>query len=238
MCAAPAALGGGRPGLSLGGGGGGGRPGLSLGGGGGGGRPALNLGGGGGGGNELSAVMDAIFPPEGFRGMKVQNDFAQQYELGRQVGTGASCVVRLCRHRKYGTVHAVKVFSPKFAIANKRNLFQEVKILASLRHPNIIRLQAVFETDEELFLVMELASVEVFDLVAREGPLPEPIAKVRPAPPRPAAPRRATLRFCNLPPTPLPVLLIGDPVSARRRSHAASSTRWRTRTRAASSTAT
>merc|ERR1719254_471200 len=60
---------------------------------------------------------------------------------------------------------AVKSFKKKGLSARKRaELKSEVEIYLSLDHPHIARLDRVFETDEDLHLVMEfMAGGELYD---------------------------------------------------------------------------
>lgn len=52
----------------------------------------------------------------------------------------------------------------------KKNLQMETDILRKVRHPNIIQMNEIFETDEYLFLVMELVTGgELFDKIVEKG---------------------------------------------------------------------
>lgn len=49
---------------------------------------------------------------------------------------------------------------------------REIKILKKVRHPHIIQLYQIIETDNELYLVMEHAnSGELFDYIVKNGRL-------------------------------------------------------------------
>lgn len=51
---------------------------------------------------------------------------------------------------------AVKIIDKTNLEVNKESLKTEVKILKSVRDPNIVDLYDVYETDTKVFLVMEL----------------------------------------------------------------------------------
>src|SRR5205085_1216835 len=52
----------------------------------------------------------------------------------------------------------------------KKNLQMETDILRKVRHPNIIQMSEIYETDEYLFLVMELVTGgELFDKIIEKG---------------------------------------------------------------------
>ena len=54
--------------------------------------------------------------------------------------------------------------------AYKKNLDIETEILRKVDHPNIIKLIEMFDTDEYLFLVMELVlGGELFDRIVEKG---------------------------------------------------------------------
>jgi len=81
------------------------------------------------------------------------------------VGSGCSGPVQLARSIKGDKLYAVKSFKlksmPDRKIAELKN---EVEIYLSLDHPHIARLQDVYETPEDLHLVMEfMAGGELYD---------------------------------------------------------------------------
>ena len=53
---------------------------------------------------------------------------------------------------------------------------REAEGAARVQHPNVVRVRDTFTEDGLAFMVMELAVGSLADLVAREGPLPPPIA--------------------------------------------------------------
>ena len=49
---------------------------------------------------------------------------------------------------------------------------QEIRILKSLRHPNVVELKEVLASRQQIFMVMELVhGGELFDKIIAEGPM-------------------------------------------------------------------
>ncbi|KAF9286360.1 hypothetical protein BGZ68_003011 [Mortierella alpina] len=99
------------------------------------------------------------------------------YLLGKTLGKGSSGCVKLARHRKTNEQVAVKIIS-KASLANKaavhRGIEREIAIMKLIKHPHVIRLYDVYETEKELFLVMEYVSGgELFEYLVNKGRLEE-----------------------------------------------------------------
>lgn len=65
----------------------------------------------------------------------------ENYDVLRPVGRGAFAVVHLCKHKATGQPVVVKSFSTSLAELSPKGraeLAQEVKLLAHLKHPNIV----------------------------------------------------------------------------------------------------
>jgi len=78
--------------------------------------------------------------------------------IGKILGKGAFGKVNLCVHKLSGKMVAIKSLK-KSALKTEESmqkLFNEIKILKQLKHPNIIRLYETFETEARFFIVMEL----------------------------------------------------------------------------------
>ncbi|KAF9343850.1 hypothetical protein BGX26_005131, partial [Mortierella sp. AD094] len=85
--------------------------------------------------------------------------------------------VKLARHRKTNEQVAVKIIS-KASLVNKaaihRGIEREIAIMKLINHPHVIRLYDVYETEKELFLVMEYVSGgELFEYLVNKGRLDE-----------------------------------------------------------------
>lgn len=81
------------------------------------------------------------------------------------LGSGMSGPVRLAKKKDSGTKVAVKSFKKKGLGAEKRTEMQsETEIYLALDHPHVARLEHVFETSEDLHLVMEyMEGGELYD---------------------------------------------------------------------------
>ena len=73
------------------------------------------------------------------------------------LGTGASGPVRLCTSRQTQTKFALKRLCKLQIKSEKLGLLRaEIAIMTELDHPNILRLIEYFETDDEVYLILEL----------------------------------------------------------------------------------
>ena len=103
---------------------------------------------------------------EGYVGNQAQ--FDALFELGNIIGRGQSSVVKLVRRRdNHQQIYACKIIDKFAGIATQR-LRDEIKVLMTVRHPNIVSLHAVFETDRELRLIVDYVSGgELFDRIVK-----------------------------------------------------------------------
>ncbi|KAF9965765.1 hypothetical protein BGZ70_004151 [Mortierella alpina] len=88
----------------------------------------------------------------------------------------AGCV-KLAHHRKTTEQVAIKIIS-KASLANRaavnRGIEREIAIMKLINHPHVIRLYDVYETEKELFLIMEYVSGgELFEYLVNKGRLDE-----------------------------------------------------------------
>ncbi|XP_043196738.1 serine/threonine-protein kinase SIK3-like isoform X2 [Amphibalanus amphitrite] len=102
-----------------------------------------------------------------------------QYELEQTIGKGNFAVVKLATHIITQAKVAIKIINKtKLDADNLNKIMREVKIMKILRHPHIIRLYQVMETEKMIYLVMEYASKgEIFDHMVANGPLKESEAR-------------------------------------------------------------
>jgi serine/threonine-protein kinase HSL1 (negative regulator of Swe1 kinase) len=121
------------------------------------------------------------------------------WQLGKTVGVGGTCKVRLVKHACTGDVAVAKIIEKSTAdrvrarsLANLTKsleapetketysralpvaLEREIVIMRLLRHPNIVRLYDVWENKNDIYLIMEnVEGGELFDFLAERGALPE-----------------------------------------------------------------
>lgn len=102
------------------------------------------------------------------------HDHRANYELLATIGQGSFAKVMLGRHLSTGTLVAVKIIEQRAAEVLGRPLLHEVRCLAALSHPNIIRLFDVINATEQLVLVMELVPEgDVDDFLHKNGRMSE-----------------------------------------------------------------
>eukprot|EP01054_Gregarina_sp_Poly1_P010509 Gregarina_sp_Poly_1__10508@NODE_770_length_6346_cov_91_421086_g567_i0_p1_GENE_NODE_770_length_6346_cov_91_421086_g567_i0NODE_770_length_6346_cov_91_421086_g567_i0_p1_ORF_typecomplete_len851_score104_80Pkinase/PF00069_25/2_9e73Pkinase/PF00069_25/1_1e03Pkinase_Tyr/PF07714_17/2_2e42Pkinase_Tyr/PF07714_17/4_3e02EFhand_7/PF13499_6/3_1e12EFhand_7/PF13499_6/3_2e10EFhand_1/PF00036_32/0_00042EFhand_1/PF00036_32/0_0025EFhand_1/PF00036_32/0_0007EFhand_1/PF00036_32/0_011EFhand_6/PF13405_6/2_1e05EFhand_6/PF1 len=98
----------------------------------------------------------------------------QSYVIRRRLGQGSWGAVHEAVERSSGFLRAIKKIPKKADLTRFR---QEMTILKGFDHPRIIRLYETFEDYGHLYMVMEYCrGGELFDRLAEEGPLPEPVA--------------------------------------------------------------
>lgn len=69
----------------------------------------------------------------------------------------------------------IKVGGGKYAVSFEN----EVYIMKSVIHPNLIKLEEVFESKKKLYLITELCEAgELAKWIKKAGPIPEPISKI------------------------------------------------------------
>jgi serine/threonine protein kinase len=96
------------------------------------------------------------------------------YIVGDQIGSGMCGTVHLCIHRETGEHYAVKIIdTKKFTKTpglSTKDLREEAEMMKRLDHPNIIRIKDTFETDNIIFIVMELVrGGDLFDRILEKG---------------------------------------------------------------------
>ncbi|XP_046862647.1 calcium/calmodulin-dependent protein kinase type IV-like [Xenia sp. Carnegie-2017] len=89
------------------------------------------------------------------------------YDLGRELGRGATSVVRLCTQKGTTNEYAVKIMEKN---VDTKLIQTEIGILLRLKHPNIIQLKDLFETNQHLYIILELVKGgELFERVVERG---------------------------------------------------------------------
>ncbi|KAL4781155.1 cytochrome P450 [Aspergillus varians] len=97
------------------------------------------------------------------------NGFRQQYRVLEQLGKGHFATVYLCVERATGTHYAVKMFEKRTGDSQKsqnESLMQEIGLLMSVSHRNLLCLKDTFDESDGVYLVLELAPEgELFNMI-------------------------------------------------------------------------
>ncbi|XP_067679924.1 serine/threonine-protein kinase SIK3-like [Haliotis asinina] len=101
------------------------------------------------------------------------------YEMETTIGKGNFAVVKRASHIVTKTKVAIKIIDKtQLCEDNLKKIFREIKIMKLLKHPHIIRLHQVMETERMLYLVTEYASGgEIFDHLVAHGRMNEKEAR-------------------------------------------------------------
>lgn len=115
-----------------------------------------------------------------FSSYSIPNEFGNYIKL-HKIGDGSSCVVIMVRHKKTGNIYACKCVSRKLLVES--GLFlrfeQEVRILQSLRNPNILEVQDIVYEENYIFLILEYCPHgELFNYIIEKGRLLEDEARM------------------------------------------------------------
>ncbi len=103
--------------------------------------------------------------------------FRHQYAILQQLGKGHFATVYLCVEKATGQTYAVKVFNRRPG-TDERSKFdglqQEVAVLMSVSHPNMLCLKECYDEADAVYLVLELAPEgELFNLIVMRTKLTE-----------------------------------------------------------------
>jgi len=96
------------------------------------------------------------------------------YNMGRELGRGGFAIVYEARKKDGNQAVAIKVINKSTnaegGAADLAALNREIEVMSKLKHPNIIELIDVFDTANELYIVMELVTGgELFDKIQQKG---------------------------------------------------------------------
>ncbi|MGH0119331.1 UNVERIFIED_CONTAM: hypothetical protein FKN15_002134, partial [Acipenser sinensis] len=100
------------------------------------------------------------------RHIKTGSDIESFYEIGRTIGDGNFAVVKECKLRNTDVLYAMKIID-KAKLKGKEHMIEnEISIIKSLSHPNIVRLLEEYETKSEIYLIMEFVhGGDLFDAI-------------------------------------------------------------------------
>lgn len=83
--------------------------------------------------------------------------FKKDFQVGKVVGEGAYACVRIAIHRQLNRTVAIKIYE-KNKIKDpqrKKSIRREIIILQMLKHPNVVDILDVVETNNHLNIIME-----------------------------------------------------------------------------------
>ena len=109
---------------------------------------------------------------------RMSSAFHSQYRILQQLGKGHFATVYLCVDRSTGHKYAVKKFERRMGDSQRsqtEGLQQEIAVLMSVSHPNVLCLKENFEEADGVYLVLELAAEgELFNWIVSKQKLSEP----------------------------------------------------------------
>src|ERR1017187_3106398 len=101
-------------------------------------------------------------------------DTVGDYQIIALLGVGGMGKVYKVKNTISDRIDALKVLLPDLADdqALADRFIREIKVLASLNHPNIAGLRTAFRLENQLLMVMEFVEGTNLDERARNGPVP------------------------------------------------------------------
>lgn len=93
------------------------------------------------------------------------------YKIGSLIGSGAFGDVRICLHKKTNTQRAVKImYKADMSEEDEWLLKNEITILRSLDHPNIIKMCELFQDEKRYYIITEICKGgELIDEIIERG---------------------------------------------------------------------
>eukprot|EP00793_Prasinoderma_coloniale_P000158 PRCOL_00005666-RA len=102
------------------------------------------------------------------------SEFQDDFEVGKTLGMGGFAVVKMCKKKATGVMHAVKVVDKTRYQPGDQSLAREVAVLQTVMHSNCMRLDEVYVTPRHVLVVSELAEGgELHTELVRRGRFPE-----------------------------------------------------------------
>ena len=96
----------------------------------------------------------------------------KKFKMGKVLGQGTCASVFECTDitQPASGPYAMKVIDKSRSRGQEHHIVAEIKLLTSIKHPNIVKLYDVFDTAERLYLQMELIKGgELFDRIVAKG---------------------------------------------------------------------
>ena len=100
------------------------------------------------------------------------------YQVLDELGSGGMGRVWRVRNVISDRIEAMKVLLPDLAGRQElaARFLREIKLMASLNHPNIAQLRTAFTADNQLYMVMEYVEGKTMAQKLERGPIPVPDA--------------------------------------------------------------
>ncbi|XP_064025772.1 serine/threonine-protein kinase DCLK3 [Pogoniulus pusillus] len=116
--------------------------------------------------NKEESKAQGLEKPSRRHAIKSRTDVEKYYEIGRTIGDGNFAVVKECRHSGSDQIYAMKIVD-KSKLKGKEDMMEsEILIIRSLSHPNIVSLIEVYETEAEIYLILEyVPGGDLFDAI-------------------------------------------------------------------------
>ncbi|XP_063364229.1 ovarian-specific serine/threonine-protein kinase Lok-like [Cydia amplana] len=116
---------------------------------------------------------------------KVPTEISQKYYISRILGQGACGLVKLVYDKTKCTKHAMKIIKKSRMTNGQVNnlndpekIRNEINIMTALRHPCIISTEAVYDSREAVYIILELMQGgELFDRITKHGRLTEKLTR-------------------------------------------------------------
>lgn len=128
-------------------------------------------------GDEITILDEARFMFRYPRRRREASAFRSQYQMLQQLGKGHFASVYLCVQRATGLSFAVKKFERRMGDSQRsqtEGLQQEIGVLMSVSHPNVLCLKETFNEVDGVYLVLELAAEgELFNWIVMHQKLSE-----------------------------------------------------------------
>lgn len=107
------------------------------------------------GSGEAAATAQPSGPPDPL--MQLQNQVLGQYQFGALLGRGLSGLVFRAHHRQSNQAATIKVLSPEFPKndAELQNFIRVLKLVAPLRHPNLVTVHGAGKTGPYCWIARE-----------------------------------------------------------------------------------
>ena len=96
--------------------------------------------------------------------------------IKEKIGEGTFSTVKLAINRQTNEKVAIKIMQKNKIISaeDKKRLEREIQVLKILRHPNLVQLYSVVNTEEKIYLIMEyINGIELFDYIVNKKKLQE-----------------------------------------------------------------